>query len=179
VDQMIARFLERQLVVPHDESGGPPLSAPSSTAGACGDEVGPATEAPFEPPRERPAVAWILPALAGLLAADVCLRLAGFGRCLEAVRRLKPRRRTTAPLARARSLAESVNRAAAFYFRRAWCLHRSLVTVLLLRAAGFPATMAVGACRLPFGAHAWVEIGGEVVNDSSQVKRRFLVLDRV
>ncbi len=49
---------------------------------------------------------------------------------------------------------------------REGCLVRSLATVLLCRAQGTYPTWCVGARRLPpFGAHAWVEVGGVPVDE--------------
>ncbi|MFD8788552.1 lasso peptide biosynthesis B2 protein [Kitasatospora sp. NPDC059599] len=46
------------------------------------------------------------------------------------------------------------------------CLPRSLATVLLCRARGTWPTWAVGVrARPPFGAHAWVEAEGRMVDE--------------
>lgn len=55
--------------------------------------------------------------------------------------------------------------AAAFYPRRALCLEQSLTLYVMLRRAGAPATLRIGARPVPFAAHAWVEIGGQAVNE--------------
>ena len=49
---------------------------------------------------------------------------------------------------------------------REGCVPRSLAVVLLCRAAGRRVTWCVGARRVPpFGAHAWVEVGGRPVDE--------------
>lgn len=49
---------------------------------------------------------------------------------------------------------------------REGCVPRSLATVLLCRARGSWPTWAVGARRVPpFGAHAWVEVDGALVDE--------------
>ncbi|QHC21489.1 lasso peptide biosynthesis B2 protein [Streptomyces sp. GS7] len=48
------------------------------------------------------------------------------------------------------------------------CLPRSLATVLLCRVRGTWPTWAVGVrARLPFGAHAWVEAEGRMVEEKA------------
>jgi hypothetical protein len=36
----------------------------------------------------------------------------------------------------------------------------------------------IGARKLPFGAHAWVEVGGEIINNHPIVQEQFAVLER-
>ena len=119
----------------------------------------------------RSAVAFL-----GLLAADAVLRILGFARFHALVRHFPTQPASLQP-SRARHIVESVDRASAFYFKRAWCLQRSAVTVALLRLAGFPARLVIGVQRRPFLGHAWVELDGRVVNDRAAVQREFEVLE--
>ena len=49
----------------------------------------------------------------------------------------------------------------------------------LLRRHGHPAELVLGASIIPFGAHAWVELDGRVINDNENVVRaRYTVLER-
>jgi len=48
------------------------------------------------------------------------------------------------------------------------CLPRSLALWRFLVASGVPAEHHIGVTRYPFGAHAWVEAGGEVLFDSRE-----------
>jgi hypothetical protein len=48
----------------------------------------------------------------------------------------------------------------------------------LLRRHGVAAEMVIGAQRLPFKAHAWVEVSGQVVNDKPYIPELYEVLDR-
>ncbi len=68
--------------------------------------------------------------------------------------------------------------ACTWYWKQARCLQRSAATTCLLRRCGTSAQMVIGAQHKPFKAHAWVEVGGKVVNDSAHVKDAYLVLDR-
>ena len=62
----------------------------------------------------------------------------------------------------------AVRSATRYYFRRRLdCLPRSLAIYVLLRRQGVPATLRIGVKRFPFGAHAWVECLGEVLDDST------------
>jgi transglutaminase superfamily protein/coenzyme PQQ synthesis protein D (PqqD) len=73
---------------------------------------------------------------------------------------------------------DAVTRALTWYPKHAMCLQRSAVTTILLRSSGIPAQMIIGCQKLPFLVHAWVEVGQEVVNDSSRVQEIHKVLDR-
>ena len=72
----------------------------------------------------------------------------------------------------------AVNYACICYPKQALCLQRSFVTTYLLRKHGIAAWMVLGAQRLPFKAHAWVEVDGRVVNERSNVRRTYAVWDR-
>lgn len=73
---------------------------------------------------------------------------------------------------------EAINRACSWYPKRVLCLQRSAVTTCLLRSCGIPARMVLGAQKMPFKAHAWVEVGGCVFNDSAEVQTRYGVWER-
>jgi transglutaminase superfamily protein len=72
----------------------------------------------------------------------------------------------------------AVNYACAWYPKQALCLQRSFVTTYLLRKHGIPAHMVLGAQKLPFKAHAWVEVDGRAVNERSNVQVTYDVWDR-
>jgi hypothetical protein len=72
----------------------------------------------------------------------------------------------------------AVNYACICYPKQALCLQRSFVTTCLLRKHGIAAWMVLGAQRLPFKAHAWVEVDGRVVNERSNVRKTYAVWDR-
>jgi hypothetical protein len=169
-ERFLARLVSQGLVQASAGSG----------AGAAADEH-PATTAPAPPaPIDKPLPAarvWVLPAYLALVAVDLALRLFGFGRVHRWLHRLPPGGLRPEPR-RARRLARAVDGAAAFYLKRAWCLERSLATLLLMRLRRWPARLVLGARRLPFGAHAWVEIAGEVVNDDPRVCGCYVVLER-
>jgi transglutaminase superfamily protein len=125
--------------------------------------------------RERleAAAAWC-----ALLAVDLLLRLGGFERFLRVVRSCPTWGSRGQDLAASRRISAAVDRAATHYFKRAWCLQRSATNVFLLRLRGIEARLVIGARKLPFGAHAWVEVGEHVVNNHPIVRERYAVLER-
>jgi len=73
----------------------------------------------------------------------------------------------------------AINLACTLYFKEVQCLQRSAALVCLLRDLGVAATLVIGAQRLPFKAHAWTEVDGQVVNDSRSSVELYGVLDRL
>ena len=76
-------------------------------------------------------------------------------------------------------VCHAINIACTLYLKEVQCLQRSAALVCLLRAFGIPATLVIGAQRLPFQAHAWAEVNGRVVNDSDSGVQLYGVLDRL
>src|SRR3977135_3023182 len=71
-----------------------------------------------------------------------------------------------------------VNYACIWYPKQVLCLQRSFVTTYLLRKKGASAHMVLGAQKLPFKAHAWVEVDGRAINERSNVQATYAVWDR-
>jgi transglutaminase superfamily protein len=72
----------------------------------------------------------------------------------------------------------AVNYACVWYPKQVLCLQRSFVTTCLLRNHGIQAQMVLGAQKVPFKAHAWVEVEGQVINERSNVQTIYAVWDR-
>lgn len=72
----------------------------------------------------------------------------------------------------------AVNYSCIWYPKRALCLQRSFVTTYLLRKHGVSARMVFGAQKMPFKAHAWVEVEGQAINERSNVQAIYAVWDR-
>jgi hypothetical protein len=72
----------------------------------------------------------------------------------------------------------AVNYACVWYPKQALCLQRSFVTTYLLRKHGVAAEMVLGAQKLPFKAHAWVEVDGQAINERSNVQAAYAVWDK-
>jgi hypothetical protein len=68
--------------------------------------------------------------------------------------------------------------ACAWYWKQVLCLQRSAATACLLRRYGTRAEMIIASRRMPFQAHAWVEVEGRVVNDRPNVQENYAELDR-
>ena len=118
-------------------------------------------------------------AFVGLLAFDLLLKLGGFQRLIGKVARwpiAEPRTADREICLRVRSM---VDRAQMYYPKKAMCLQHSAVVTCLLRRRGVPAQMVLAAQTFPPKAHAWAEVGGEVVNDQRSVKSEYRVLKRI
>src|SRR5713101_7410084 len=72
----------------------------------------------------------------------------------------------------------AVNYACVWYPKQALCLQRAFVTAYPLRKSGVPAQIIWGAQKLPFKAHAWVEVNGRPVNERSDVQAIYGVWER-
>jgi hypothetical protein len=72
----------------------------------------------------------------------------------------------------------AVNYSCVWYPKQVLCLQRSFVTTYLLRKRGVAARMVLGAQKLPFKAHAWVEVDGRAVNERSNVQARYVAWDK-
>lgn len=75
-------------------------------------------------------------------------------------------------------ICDAVDMACIWYWKEALCLQRSSATACLLKKYGVRAQMVIGARQVPFKAHAWVEVDGQVVNDKPYTPEMYGVLDR-
>jgi hypothetical protein len=75
-------------------------------------------------------------------------------------------------------ICSAMNMACIWYWKEVLCLQRSAATACLLKRHGVAAQMVIGAQQVPFKAHAWVEVGGSVVNDKPYMPEMYVVLDR-
>jgi len=75
-------------------------------------------------------------------------------------------------------ICSAVDMACIWYWKEVLCLQRSAATACLLKRHGIAAQMVIGAQQMPFKAHAWVEVGGRVVNDKPYTTEIYAVLDR-
>ncbi|MPY89809.1 MAG: lasso peptide biosynthesis B2 protein [Luteitalea sp.] len=116
--------------------------------------------------------AWI-----ALVVVDVMLWTGGFARLrwFMGRRAVAPRRPVPGDVQR---ICAAVDRASLGYVRQTTCMQRSAAAARLLRRAGVSANVVVGCRRLPFYAHAWVEVEGQVVNDRPTVQERYPELER-
>jgi hypothetical protein len=73
-------------------------------------------------------------------------------------------------------ICDSLVFASCLYFKPVLCLQRSVCLVRLLRKRGVFAQLVIGYRPNPFFSHAWVEVGGRIVNDSPLYQQRLRVL---
>jgi hypothetical protein len=118
-----------------------------------------------------------LRALFLLLAYDILNALCRFQTIYSMVRSWKVTPRTGVSNLIDKVCA-AVNYACVWYPRQALCLQRSFVTTYLLRKHGVAAQMVLGAQKMPFKAHAWVEVDGRAINERSNVQATYAVWDR-
>ena len=115
-------------------------------------------------------------------AMHVIVRVIGFNRLQQRVANTAPRAgHAGIPQAQAvRTCVVSIHRVKRFspFFMRGNCLSQSLALAWLLRRRGVQPELRLGV-RLTgpkFDAHAWIEFGGRVLNDTQDVHTRFTPL---
>ena len=116
-------------------------------------------------------------ALFALFVYDILSALCRFQTIYAMVRGWKVNRKTDEP-GMVDRVCMAVNYACVWYPKRALCLQRSFVTAYLLRKHGVSAQMVLGAQKLPFKAHAWVEVDGRAINERFDVQATYAVWDK-
>lgn len=119
----------------------------------------------------------VLRAYLGLIYFDLYLARGNFHALHERVATY-PIQRTHAPAEAVGEICTAVDMACIWYWKQVLCLQRSAATTCLLKRYGVPAQMILGAQQIPFRAHAWVEVGGCIVNDKPYVREIYGVLDQ-
>jgi Transglutaminase-like superfamily len=112
-----------------------------------------------------------------LMLFDYFLARGDFKGLNSRVEKFPLRNKCPAPEAKER-IVTAVNNACVWYPKRSLCLQRSAVLTCMLRSYGFPAAMVVGTQRVPFKAHAWVELDGQVVNDKPDMPELYAEIQR-
>src|SRR5437899_272015 len=112
-----------------------------------------------------------------LVSFDLCIRRGNFAQLYSRVRNCPIRDGTPGGDA-VELICHAVDMACIWYWKEVLCLQRSAVAACLLKQYGVPAQMVIGAQQVPFKAHAWVEVGGRVVNDKAYMSEMYAVLDR-
>ncbi len=119
----------------------------------------------------------VLMAYLELIRFDVLLTQGNFQALYDTVRN-RPAGAQSSARKSVERICAAVDLACIWYWKEARCLQRSATTTCLLKRHGVTARMVIGAQRLPFKAHAWVEVNGQVVNDKPYVAEVYAVLDR-
>jgi len=121
---------------------------------------------------------WVIESWIILLRLEWVIRIQGLRRMHEIVRQqpvVETPIRNVPPHA---LLCRAMDYACVLYFKHVLCLQHSCATTLLLRRHGWKAEMVIGAQTVPLASHAWVEIGGAVVNDKPYMTEIYQVLER-
>lgn len=116
---------------------------------------------------------WLL-----LLSLELAVRLRSFEHIRSTVQRQQVLPAMSASSIPSELLSRAMDYACVFYFKKVQCLQRSAATTVLLRRHGWNAEMVTGVQIIPYNAHAWVEIHGEVVNDKPYMHDIYQVLER-
>ena len=120
----------------------------------------------------------VLTAYLELIRFGFHIRRKDFAALHSAVRKSRVHRHTS----RCTSLAElcrALDLACIWYGKRVLCLQRSAAATCLLRRHGIPAQLVIGTQQIPFNAHAWVEVEGQVVSDRPYMHKMYAVLERI
>jgi Transglutaminase-like superfamily len=135
--------------------------------------------------RTREERALLVRAAMFLPLIEAGLRVFGFRRCKELIEKFSP------PRGILRSMPEDARHEAALRAARAVrsmelhgpgspnCLERSMTLWWLLRGEGVAGELHIGARKEDgqFKAHAWVEVDGEVLNDSAEIHEHYARFD--
>lgn len=172
VRAFLVTLSRKGLVLPTAPGGGE--SAHAADAAAATFAVPPVLR------RVRRASLQFVAAFSLLLASDLVMRLAGVRGLRALVSRVSLREQAAEAdsVESAKALALVVHRAAAYYYKHAWCLHRAVATSCFLRLNGIASTVCIGFHPMPFYGHAWVEVHDTVVDDRIAVRTRYRVLER-
>ena len=119
----------------------------------------------------------VLRAYLMLIYFDYYLERGNFAALYDKVRSY-PVGKKLSSLEAANETCAAVDLACIWYWKEALCLQRSAATACLLRRNGVPALLVIGAQQIPFRAHAWVEVQGEIVNDKPYAAEIYSVLDK-
>jgi hypothetical protein len=119
----------------------------------------------------------VLKAYWNLACFDVCLAKRNFAALYSRVRNC-PIDSQAPPADAVGRIVSAMDMASIWYWKEVLCLQRSAATVCLLKQHGVGAQLVIGVQQLPFKAHAWVEVGGSVVNDKPYMSEMYAVVDR-
>lgn len=119
----------------------------------------------------------VLRAYGKLLLFDLYLARGNFAALYSKVRNYRVQTKNSFPQV-VEQVCYAVDLASIWYWKEARCLQRSAATACLLKQCGVGARMVIGAQQMPFKAHAWVEVDGQVVNDRHYMREMYGVLDQ-
>lgn len=99
-------------------------------------------------------------AILTLISFDIRLQFLGFQHVCAWIQRwpIGDQRASSGALGRLGTIEWIVGRICLYYPKRVLCFERSAVLTRLIRRNGLPTRLVIGAERLPFYMHAWVEV---------------------
>ncbi len=118
----------------------------------------------------------ILTAYLELIRFGLHIRRKDFAALHSAVRNCRVR---TPPCDCLAELCRALNLACIWYWKKVLCLQRSAAATCLLRRHGIAAQLVIGTQQIPFNAHAWVEVEGQVVTDRPYMHEMYAVLEKI
>jgi len=126
-----------------------------------------------------PGTLQILKAIVGFIVFDFVLNTRSLQGLCECIQGWPVKHQPDNPqLPTVGQVCAAVEQASLWYPKKSLCLQRSAVATWLLRREGIAAELVLAVRSMPFMAHAWVEVNGDVINDRPQVKRLYRVLAR-
>lgn len=120
----------------------------------------------------------ILRAYMELISFGFHIKRQEFSALHSAVRNCDIRTDTT-PRVSLAELCHAVDIACIWYWKQVLCLQRSAAATCFLRRHGIAAQLVIGTQQVPFNAHAWVEVDGQVVTDKTYMHEMYVVLERI
>jgi transglutaminase superfamily protein len=135
-----------------------------------------------EPTPPAPPVPLVITSWLALAFVHLAVALTGFPRLYRLIGRWPTLGVAAASPDAARRVEDTcaaMTRARTYYFKYTWCLHSAAATVALLRLRGVPAQLVIGVRRIPFRAHAWVEVDRRIVmNNQRNLDVNYRVITR-
>ena len=118
-------------------------------------------------------------ALLMFVAYDVAFKILGFKQLFEIIGRSHFRKRERLDPDFIQRVCAGIERARIWYPKQVMCMQHSIVTKCLLEQYGVPARLTFAARKMPFKSHAWVEVWGNVVNDTQKVRTYYKVFKEI
>lgn len=134
--------------------------------------------------RSKIADAWlVLRAFSDLIRIDAAFQRSGFWPVLSRLERWDDFEVERVPLRdirRAQRFGRRIGQASTWCLPRVQCLHRSVVLHGWLLREGVPSELCIGVLKDgdELKAHAWVEVAGQIVNDTHGAISTFVLLLR-
>lgn len=118
-------------------------------------------------------------ALLMFVAYDVAFKILGFKQLFKIIAQSNLTRREHVDPEFIQRVCAGIERARIWYPKQIMCMQHSVVTKCLLEHYGVPARLTFAARKMPFKSHAWVEVWGNVVNDTQKVRTFYKIFKQI